>query len=433
MLLLAALAALPAPGGAQLLPGGVTGLPGQVLGGVGALGRGIDGPVGGAGRALGSGGGLGSFDAASLLDLRRARLRDLVRNHPDLLDSDRSGAPVRRAEVVAVAPAPDLLKKAEAAGFTRLRAERLDALDIPLLVLSPPSGMSLHRALERLRQIDPQGTFDYNHVFEPASAAPQGASGGAAATRGRAAGASIGLIDGGVANHPALAAARIEQRGFTSAGVKPSGHGTAVASLLVGDSGRFLGAAPGAALLVADIYGGSPAGGSAEAIARAMAWLAARQVRIVNISLVGPPNRLLERVVAALQARGVLIVAAVGNDGPSAPPQYPASYAGVVAVTGVDGRDRALIEAGRASHVDFAAPGADMAAAIPGGGYQAVRGTSFAAPLVAARLALAYRGDADAARRIVGGEAVKGKGRNLGAGIVCRSCRVLPENIGIPK
>ncbi len=43
-----------------------------------------------------------------------------------------------------------------------------------------------------------------------------------------------------------------------------------------------------------------------------------------------------------------MIVAAVGNDGPSARPAYPASYPGVLAVTGVDGRNRALIEAGRA-------------------------------------------------------------------------------------
>ena len=56
-------------------------------------------------------------------------------------------------------------------------------------------------------------------------------------------------------------------------------------------------------------------------------------------------------------------------------------------MTGVDARGRALPEAGKAAHLDFAAPGADMAAALPGQGYARVRGTSFAAPLATARLA----------------------------------------------
>ena len=59
---------------------------------------------------------------------------------------------------------------------------------------------------------------------------------------------------------------------------------------------------------------------------------------MINVSLVGPRNALLERVVASLVSRGHLIVAAVGNDGPAAPPLYPAAYDGVVGVTAVDQR-----------------------------------------------------------------------------------------------
>jgi subtilisin family serine protease len=119
-------------------------------------------------------------------------------------------------------------------------------------------------------------------------------------------------------------------------------------------------------LFVADVYGGSRAAGSASSIVRALSWLASKRPQVVNISLVGPQNLLIERAVQTLRARGIAIVAAVGNDGPAAPPQYPASYPGVVAVTAVDARGRALPEAGKASHLDFAAPGADMAAALPG-------------------------------------------------------------------
>jgi len=81
-------------------------------------------------------------------------------------------------------------------------------------------------------------------------------------------------------------------------------------------------------------------------------------------------------------------VAAVGNDGPAAPPLYPASYPGVVGVSGVDKRGQPLPEAARGPQVMFAAPGNQMvSAAIGSPPYRTVRGTSFASPIVAALLA----------------------------------------------
>jgi subtilisin family serine protease len=126
--------------------------------------------------------------------------------------------------------------------------------------------------------------------------------------------------------------------------------------------------------------------------------------------------------VRVLAARGVPLVAAVGNDGPAAPVQYPAAYPGVVAVTGVDARNRALPEAGRATKLDYAAPGSDMAAALPGAGYARVRGTSFATPLVAARIA------ATGLPRLPA-EARPGKGK-VGRGVICGTCRIAPKLVG---
>jgi subtilisin family serine protease len=177
-------------------------------------------------------------------------------------------------------------------------------------------------------------------------------------------------------------------------------------------------------LFAADVYGGSASNGSAVAIVRAMGWLASAHVRVVTISLVGPANPLLQAGVKALQAKGIAVVAAVGNDGPAAPPQYPASYPGVIAVTGVDSSGRALIEAGKPLHLDFAAPGADMVGAVPGGGWERLRGTSFAAPLVAASLARLGSLDALAA------SAKPGRGR-VGQGIVCADCATAPKAVGL--
>jgi subtilisin family serine protease len=233
------------------------------------------------------------------------------------------------------------------------------------------------------------------------------------------AGRTIVMIDGGVASHPSLAGTTILQQGFAGP-ARPTGHGTAVASLLVGRDGAFRGAAGGARLFVADVYGGSPAAGSASAIVRALAWGASKQPDAISISLVGPGNLLLQRAVAILARRGIRMAAAVGNDGPAAPIQYPAAYPGVTAVTAVDARDRALPEAGRAARLDFASPGSDMAAALPGRGYAKVRGTSFATPLVAARLAAA------ASLRDLDREVARGNGR-IGRGILCRSCRTDPK------
>jgi subtilisin family serine protease len=180
----------------------------------------------------------------------------------------------------------------------------------------------------------------------------------------------------------------------------PSAHGTAVASLLAGSSGSFHGAAPGAELFAVDVYCGRPAGGAVDSVAAAFGWMARYRVAVINVSLVGPRNALLERVVASLVSRGHLIVAAVGNDGPAAPPLYPAAYDGVVAVTAVDSRHRVLLEACRGKHLDLAALGADTSAAAAGqpDGFTVVRGTSFASPIVAGLLARELR-EPDVAQR----------------------------------
>jgi subtilisin family serine protease len=324
--------------------------------------------------------------------------------------------------LVAIDPDPMSLQLAARAGFGVLADDRDPELGLRSVTLAVPRNLSTRQGLKRLRSVAPRLHADFDHIYEPAGGELLPFAGALAASQGlRGGGPRIGIVDGGVASHPAMARASIEQNGFAGR-PQPTGHGTAVASLIVGNQGAFQGAAHGASLFVADVYGGSRASGSASSIVRALGWLASKRPQVINISLVGPQNRLVERAVQTLRARGIGIVAAVGNDGPAAPPQYPASYPGVVAVTGVDARGRALPEAGKASHLDFAAPGADMAAALPGQGYAKVRGTSFAAPFATARLAIA------GSTQRLAVEARPGKGR-VGRGIVCGSCRIDPRAV----
>lgn len=315
--------------------------------------------------------------AAARLD----RLTALARRHPKALELDDLGQPVVRGEVLAVSPGPEALATAQAEGFVVARRSRSDELGLELVTLTPPKGMSAQAAVRRLRALDPSGDYDFNHLYAGAgaSAATSMASAAPAAAAGEDQ-VRVGLLDGGVdAPQGRLAGARVQQRGFGPGGARPSPHGTAVASLLAqGGAGE---------ILAADVYGKGPTGGSAEAIVSALAWMAQAKVGVVNVSLVGPANGPLGAAVRALVAKGCLIVAAVGNDGPAAPALYPASYPGVVAVTGVDRRRRLLPEAGRAAHVDFAAYGSEVRVAAPGGRTTTARGTSYAAPVVAARLA----------------------------------------------
>lgn len=363
---------------------------------------------------------------ATLLDLRRLRLSQLVAASGGYLEMDGAGNPAVRGRLVALDPTRASLRLAQRAGFTIVATEQDQVIGVNLVVLGAPPGLTTVAAMALISRMDPSLNVEYDHIYEPAGGTLAAtsvalAAGGAAAVavNGRP---LIGMIDGGVAQNPALQAATIEQKGFAGP-AQATGHGTAVASLIVGSNGKFRGAAPGASLVVGDVYGGNPAAGSALAIAKAMSWITGKRPSVINVSLVGPRNRIVERAVAAAQGRGVKVVAAIGNDGPAAPPQYPASQAGVIAVTGVDKSNRALAEAGRPLHLDYSAPGADMAAALPGKGYANVRGTSFAAPLVSARLTLAgstARLDAEASRR--------GHGR-IGRGIVCGPCRVPPNKV----
>jgi subtilisin family serine protease len=373
-------------------------------------------------------------------DVRLEQVTRLLRQHRDVLEADPRGAPAVRREILAWSPSPAGLAAASAAGLSVLRETRLDGLDEVMLILRVPDGADTATLLEQLRQRDPQGTYDFNHIYTGsgdaggAKTAPRPAG----ATPRTDGGASVGLIDSGVdAGHDVFRKADIRRWGCNDS-VHPDAHGTAVAALMVGQSSDFRGVAPQASLYAADVYCASSSGGSAERIAGALAWLAREQVAVINMSIVGPPNQTLERVVGAMVKRGHLLVAAVGNDGPAAPPLYPASYPGVVGVSAVDKRGRVLPEAARGPQVMFAAPGNNMVSAGVGDpAFRQVRGTSFAAPIVAALLAEKLRqpGTVGAAQALaaLARQAARSDAASVsnetGLGIVGQDFRTDPERV----
>ncbi len=301
----------------------------------------------------------------------------------DAVDFYPDGTRAVHGEILATAPSGEAAAVWEAQGLDILRRDRLEPLGIEIVVLRAPDGVDGRTALDRLRTADPQGSYDLNHIYDPSSdGAP--ATTGLVPAAGSCEGCRIGVIDSGAdTDHPDLRRARIDTRSFAGETPLPSIHGTAVAALLAGREG----AARGANLFLADVYGGEPEGGSAEAIARALAWLATEETPVVTMSLAGPPNAVLQAAVAAMIARGHLLVAAVGNGGPAAPAAYPAAYPGVIGATAIDADGRPAIDAQRGPQVGFAAYGVNLQVPNVGGGETVTSGTSFAAPRVAARAA----------------------------------------------
>lgn len=354
--------------------------------------------------------------AAAATRLARERLRTidrLVRRERTAIERDARGDPARRGELLVMDIDPTGLETAQRAGFAIIENNRIGELDLVVTRLRIPPGLRLADAEALLGRLVPQAAIAADALhFQTGSSQTLPSAAPVSAARS-AASVPIGVIDG--APGPAVPTQAV--RGFASGAPAANDHGSAVVSLLA--------SAGAGSVRVADVFGTEAAGGNALAIARALGWLVGTGSRVVTISLVGPRNAILERAVGAALRRGVVIVAAVGNDGPAAPPAYPASYPGVLAVTAVDGKRRALIEAGRALHLDYAAPGADIRGIDARGKRIALRGTSFAAPLVAARAAQAMTrpGWRDTLRREAVDLGKAGPDDVYGIGLLCAHCR----------
>jgi len=202
----------------------------------------------------------------------------------------------------------------------------------------------------------------------------------------------IGMIDSQVDTaHPALRSANIHTHSFATAGaLSPTFHGTAIASILVGNGGGYMGIAPSSEVFAASVFEQDPERGeiaSTVSLVKALDWLISSGVDVINISLAGPPNRLLEAALQRASESDVIILAAAGNGGPVAQPMYPAAYNTVVAVTAVDADGKIFRLANRGDYLDIAAPGVEVRHADSAGGFTSSSGTSFAVPFAATAVA----------------------------------------------
>jgi hypothetical protein len=214
----------------------------------------------------------------------------------------------------------------------------------------------------------------------------------------RGGGVPVAMVDSGVAvAHESLADASITvldviakpNEVLTEA--TPEGHGTAIASIIVGH-GQLQGIAPEVDLLAIRAFKETdPKSGAARSsafyLSKGISAAIDRGARIINLSLTGPQDRLVAHTVEqALMAR-IAVIAAAGNAGPGAPPAYPAAQSGVIAVTATDNGDHLYRHANRGPYVTLAAPGVDILVAKPKG-YGYLSGTSMATAYVSGLSAL---------------------------------------------
>lgn len=121
---------------------------------------------------------------------------------------------------------------------------------------------------------------------------------------------------------------------------------------------------------------------------------------IINCSFGGEDWLNAERaVIAYAQSKGVLIVAAAGNDF-SETPSYPASYPGVLSVAATDKNDRKTDFSTWDYTVDVSAPGENIYTTEGSKDYITIHGTSLSSPLTASIAALVkgYHPDWDGMR-----------------------------------
>ena len=195
---------------------------------------------------------------------------------------------------------------------------------------------------------------------------------------------AVAVIDSGVDDaHPDLQGQVALRENFVDTSPDAAeAHGTAVAGIIAARAGNGLGiagVAPDARLLaLRACWEGAGKGARCNTftLGQAINFALLRGARVINLSLAGPPDRLLQALLDTALARGVAVVGAVDPQRPGG--GFPASHPGVLAVAA----------SGGATGADLRAPGSDVPTCTPGAGWGLVSGSSYAAAHVSGLVAL---------------------------------------------
>ncbi len=178
--------------------------------------------------------------------------------------------------------------------------------------------------------------------------------------------AVVAVIDSEIdSNQPNLAGTVTDRYDAGCGATSPDPHGTGMAGAIA-SHGQLLGVAPQANIIAICAFGGA---GQPEAssikIIKGLDYAIQRGARIVNMSFAGPRDPALAQALQIAREKGILVIAAAGNNGPKSPPLYPGADPNVMAVTATDENDRLFNGANQGKYVTVAAPGVDILVPAP--------------------------------------------------------------------
>jgi subtilisin family serine protease len=297
----------------------------------------------------------------------------------------------------------------QAYGLTKLGEFTLTALGVQCIRFQVPEGRSIDAVIARLAA-DPrvesvqlnqrfQGLdVDHNDKYASLQYGARAIRADAAHRWATGKGVKVAVVDTGVAmNHPDLLGQIVDHANFVDGGMKTFAqeiHGTEVAGVIAARAGNGIG-----------IFGIAPEAGivalkgcwqltSGQAMCSSWTLCKALNhaidkagVRLFNLSLGGPPDQLLERLLSTAEKRGITVVAAAQKAGPGAP-GFPASLETVIGVLASDIHGKVDGAAGEKPTRLLAAPGIEIVTTVPPDSYDPDNGSSFAAAHVTGVAAL---------------------------------------------
>ncbi|MCY7279584.1 MAG: S8 family serine peptidase [Sphingomonas bacterium] len=277
----------------------------------------------------------------------------------------------------------DAAAAATRAGLSVVELWPLDSIDAVMVTASLTAPDTIQTGEWRLRRLRGVLAVQPNQMFQVMARSgrlPDRFALHGVPTKRVPATTTIAMIDTPVAvNHETLRGTTISETARDVVRL-PGVHGTAVASLIVGQ-GAVPGSAQGAQLLNFAAFSETANGRATSQtrfLAKALNDAARARPNVLVLAWGGKSDPLLASLIATLSGHGTCVVAAAGNDGPNAAVSFPATMPQVLAVTAVDSGLRPYRFASRGMQIGVSAAGVDLLTAVPAG-YRPMSGTSFAA------------------------------------------------------
>ena len=206
---------------------------------------------------------------------------------------------------------------------------------------------------------------------------------GAVGDRSRwGAGVKVAVLDTGVTAHPTLEGIKITHTDLVKDGLPFHGHGNAMTSLIAGRDAQNGGVSPATEILdirVADSTGR----GNTAYVSQGIMQAVDSGARVISISLgSNADSTMLGNAVAYARSRGVIVVAAAGNE-QETQLAYPAAYSGVISVAAVDANGQQAYFSNSGNGLFISAPGVGIVSAYSGTGMVIGSGTSQATAITA--------------------------------------------------